>query len=112
MKDIHEDIKRRLSLNTEAHVGATNARRKDKQFNVGEEIFIQLRLEHFPPCNFKKLHVWHVGPFKVVKKLSYNAYVIGLPSDNGINHIFNIEDLTQFPTMNEQASATMEPPTE
>lgn len=50
--------------------------------------------------------------FKVVKKLSYNTYVIDLPSNYGINHIFNIIYLTQFPTMTEQASATMEPPME
>ncbi|KAF5448338.1 hypothetical protein F2P56_028883 [Juglans regia] len=65
MKDIHDEVKRCLTLSTEAYSTFANTRQKDRQFQV-------------------------------IKKLGPNAYVIELPADYGISHVFNIEDLTQF----------------
>ena len=96
MKNIHEEVKQRLSLSTEAYSTAVNTRRKDRQFQVGDTVLICLKPELFPPRSFNKLHAQRAGPFKVVKKLGPNAYVIELPADYGISPIFNIEDLTQF----------------
>ena len=96
MKNIHEEVKRRLSLSTEAYSTAANTRRKDRQFQVGDMVLIRLKPERFPLGSFNKLHARRARPFKVVKKLGPNAYVIELPGDYGISHIFNIEDLTQF----------------
>ncbi|RVX03528.1 Transposon Ty3-G Gag-Pol polyprotein [Vitis vinifera] len=106
MKNIHEEVKRRLSLSTEAYSTAANTRRKDRQFQVGDMVLIRLKPERFPPGSFNKLHARRARPFKVVKKLGPNAYVIELPADYGISHIFNIEDLTQFHGPEEPVPAT------
>ncbi|KAL6348124.1 hypothetical protein AAG906_039279 [Vitis piasezkii] len=78
----------------------------DRQFQVGDMGLIRLKPERFPPRSFNKLHARRAGPFKVVKKLGPNAYVIELPADYGISHIFNIEDLTQFHGPEEPVPAT------
>ncbi|KAG7952365.1 hypothetical protein I3843_12G054600 [Carya illinoinensis] len=96
MKDIHGEVKRLLTLSTEAYSNAANTRRKDRQFQVGDMVLIRLKPERFPPGSFNKLHARCAGPFKVVKKLGPNAYVIESPANYGISPIFNIEDLTQF----------------
>ena len=40
---------------------------------------IRLKPEHFPPGTVRKLHAHGAGPFKVLKKVGTNAYVLELP---------------------------------
>ena len=49
----------------------------------------------------KKLHARGAGPFKIIKRIGPNAYVLDLPSDFGISSTFNISDLVGYkkPTM-------------
>ncbi|KAG6790223.1 hypothetical protein POTOM_006371 [Populus tomentosa] len=96
MKDVHAEVKRRLSHNTDSYAAAANTKRKDRQFNSGDMVLVRLKPERFPPGSFTKLHARRAGPFQVTKKLGSNACVIDLPSEFGISPIFNIEDITAF----------------
>ncbi|XP_075640578.1 uncharacterized protein LOC142612363 [Castanea sativa] len=44
----------------------------------------------------KKIQARSAGPFKVLKRMGPNAYVIDLPHDYGISSSFNIEDLVVY----------------
>ena len=44
----------------------------------------------------KKLHAWRAGPFKIIKKIRPNVYVLELPPDYGISSTFNIFDLKEY----------------
>ena len=57
---------------------------------------IKLRLERFPPGTMKKLHARGAGPFKIIKKVGPNAYVLELPPEYGISSTFNISDLREY----------------
>ena len=57
---------------------------------------IRIRPEQFPPGTVKKLQACSAGPFKVLKRMGPNAYVIDLPHNYGINSSFNIEDLVGY----------------
>ena len=96
MRDIHEECKRRLTIQTTSYADAANATRRNRQFNTGDMVLIRLRPERFPQGSFTKLHARRAGPFKIKKKLGANAYVIDLPPDFAISPIFNIEDITEF----------------
>jgi len=96
MWDVHDECKQRLTFYTNSYAASTNAKCKDRQFNEGDVVLVRLRLEHFPPGSFTKLHACRSDPFQVTKKLGSNAYVIDLPSDFGISLVFNIEDLIEF----------------
>ena len=51
------------------------------------------RPEQYPPGIVKKLHARSAGPFKILKKINSNAYLVDLSPDFGISPPFNIEDL-------------------
>ena len=57
---------------------------------------IRLRPERFPPGTVRKLHARGAGPFRVVKRVGSNAYVLELPSELGISSTFNITDLVEY----------------
>jgi len=44
----------------------------------------------------KKLHARRAGPFKIIKRVRPNAYVLELPPDLGISSTFNISDLVEY----------------
>ena len=57
---------------------------------------IRIRPERFPSGTVKKLQARSAEPFKVLKRMGLNAYVIDLPHDYGISSSFNIEDLVAY----------------
>ena len=57
---------------------------------------IRLKPERFPPGTVRKLHARGAGPFKVLKKVGTNAYVLELPPELGISSTFNISDLAEY----------------
>lgn len=111
MKDIYEEVKWCLYFSTGAYALGENIQGKDRQFDVGEKVLIQLRPKHFLLGSFAKLHVQRVGTLKVAKRLGPSAYVIELPPNYKINLVSNIEDLTQFHGSEEQVVTTMNLPT-
>ena len=50
----------------------------------------------FPPHSVKKLHARTIGPFRVLKRLGFNAYLLDLPSDLTISPMFNVSDLYPY----------------
>ena len=57
---------------------------------------IRIRPKRFPSGTAKKLQARSAGPFKILKQMGPNAYVIDLPHDYGISSSFNIEDLVAY----------------
>ena len=73
-----------------------NSCKKIKEFNERDSVMIKLRPERFSLGTMKKLHARGAGPFKIIKKIRPNAYVLELSSDYGISSIFNIFDLKEY----------------
>ena len=57
---------------------------------------IRIRPKRFPSGIVKKLQARSARPFKVLKWIGPNAYVIDLPRDYSISSSFNIEDLVAY----------------
>ena len=86
------------NLNNKVYKNITNSRKKKKTKKILERDYVMIRLrpERFPSRTVKKLHARSTGPYKVIKKVGSNAYVLELPSDLGISSTFNISDLVEY----------------
>ncbi|PKA61481.1 hypothetical protein AXF42_Ash014398 [Apostasia shenzhenica] len=96
MHDLHKEIKQKLSLNYAKYKSIADSHRKLKKFSEGDYVMIHVNAARFPPGKSKKLTAKKIGPYRVVRKISSNAYELELPKNMGINSIFNVSDLTLY----------------
>ncbi|PKA46655.1 hypothetical protein AXF42_Ash021271 [Apostasia shenzhenica] len=96
IRHLHQEISKRISLSNEAYKKLADAHKRLQEFSEGDYVMIRVRLERFPSGVVKKLQARGAGPFKILKKLGSNAYVVDLPSDFGISTTFNISDLVAY----------------
>lgn len=57
---------------------------------------IHINLEHFPKGAYKKLYSKNTSPYRIMKKINSNAYLLKLLDDMGISNMFNVEDFTLY----------------
>ena len=69
---------------------------RSKEFNVDEYVLVHIRPERIPKMFSKKLYARAMSPYSIIHKLRSNAYLLDLPNDTDISHVFNVEDLLPY----------------
>ena len=94
--DLHAEIRRKISLSNEEYKLAVDVHRRSKEFNVGDYVMVRIRLERIPKTFSKKLYARAMGPYSIIRKMGSNAYLLDLPNDMDISHVFNVEDFLPY----------------
>jgi len=87
--------------------------RREESYEVGEEVLVANKNMNFPGIAQKesrKLTETYSGPFKIIERISRNAYRLELPRHFRCHDVFNISQLKRFKPQPEKFSSRVEPP--
>ena len=73
-----------------------------KYFEVGDEVLVLLRKEHYPKGTYSKLNVKNIGACWTKKKFVEDTYWVQLIKNVDISLISNVLDLYEFETLEEE----------
>ncbi|PKU80839.1 hypothetical protein MA16_Dca009250 [Dendrobium catenatum] len=96
IQQLHKNVRELIHKHNRKCQESANKTRKAVKFEEGDKVWIRLRKERFPPGAFGKLKPKADGPFRIVKKISDNAYQIELPGDYNVSATFNVADLSPY----------------
>jgi hypothetical protein len=97
IKQIHEDTRAAIERQALRQANTINKHKKEMIFEEGDLVWIHLRKDRFPQERNSKLKPRGDGPFKVLKRINDNAYVIDIPTSKYlVSNTFNVADLTPY----------------
>lgn len=94
--ELHVEINRRIEACNASYKLCSNVHKRHVDFNVGDYVMVRIRTECCSSRHASKLQPRGAGPFKILKCIGSNAYVIGISPDLGYSSTFKVRDLIAF----------------
>ena len=89
-------MKARLQQSNTSYKIKADSRRREKNYELGYLVLVYLKRDKFPKGEYNKLKMKKIGPYKILRKFSANAYELEMPTGVGISPIFNVVDLYPY----------------
>ena len=102
IKKLHEDTRTTLEKHVLREASSINKSKKAMIFQEGDLVWIHLRKDRLPTERNSKLKPRGDGPFKVLKRINDNAYVIDIPQYKYlVSNTLNVAYLSPYHGENE-----------
>ena len=96
IKDIHSLVEENLKFAKAAQKHHADKRTKPLEFEVDDWVLLSTENLSLPSQPCKKLRQRFVGPYKIIEKISSQAYRLQLPADLKIHDVFHIRLLRKY----------------
>src|SRR4051812_40171470 len=97
MKKLHEYTRATIEQQVLRQASRLNKNKKEMIFEEGDLVWIHLSKDRFPKEHDSKLKPRGDGPFKVLKRINNNAYIIDIPTSKYlVSSTFNVKDLSPY----------------
>ena len=73
-----------LQHSNTSYKARANSRRREKNYEVGDLVLAYLKRDIFPKGEYNKLKMKKIGPCRILRKFSANAYELEIPTGVGI----------------------------
>lgn len=90
------NVRLKLAISNAKYKVQADLYRREKCFDEGDLVMVHLQKERFPIREYHKLQTKKFSPFRIVKKISKNAYILDLPVDWKISSTFNVLDMFEY----------------
>src|SRR3954465_10814787 len=97
MKNLHQQTRATIEQQVLRQAEKMNRNKKDQVFEEGDLVWVHLSKERFPQERNSKIKPRGDGPFKVLKRINNNAYIIDIPESKYlVSKAFNVADLSPY----------------
>ena len=78
----------RLQQSNTSYKARADYKRREKNYEIGDLVLAYLKRDRFPKGEYNKLKMKKIGPYRILRKFSANAYELEIPTGVGISQIF------------------------